>query len=325
MGTPSITISTLFDALPIDTVSIIVKRIASHSPNFKAGDEQMHDMLNTSAPVRCLALLFSEKSPFRAAAATLVSQIELHWPNPRSSIDASTNLLNIGLDLFHGEAMELDLARKIFSECGPHVRKISMRKVPQEEEIPKAFVQLFTSFVFVYCPNVREIAFCEYRAPLTKWEAASSLFREYAANLRKIEWHGEEDMNGFPHLRKCVHLRFLKSRGLNTATLVSLLEACGPALQELDISITPVVDRVEVMDAIRKYCKQLSVIIIENVEDVLDVVGEERYSSLLCSFGSQLKNADTKGLGHEHLMKVVDACPILEVTAVWDGMGSVTA
>ncbi len=215
--------------------------------------------------------------------------------------------------------------RKMFSACGPHVRKITMRKVLQEEELPKAFMQLFTMYVFLYCRNVREIVFCEYRAPLTKWGAAFSLFRDYAANLRKIEWHGEEDMNGFPHLRKCVHLRCLKSRGLNTVTLVSLLEVCGPTLQELDISITPVVDSVEVVDAIRKYCKQLSVILINDRKHVLDVVGEERYSSLLCSFGWQLKNADTSGLGREHLVKVVNACPILEVSAVWNGIGNGTA
>ncbi len=144
------------------------------------------------------------------------------------------------------------------------------------------------------------------------WDC-SFIFREYAANLRIIDWDGDEDVIGFADLQKCAKLRRLKSRNLNTATLVSLLKACGSTLEHLDISITPVCDSVEVMEAIRNYCKQWSVINIENLEDVMNVAGRESYCSLIRSYGSQLKNAKTDRLSHKQLTEVVNACTNLEV------------
>ncbi len=135
--------------------------------------------------------------------------------------------------------------------------------------------------------------------------------------MRKIDWDGEEDENGFPDLEKCVNVRRLRSRKLNTGTLVSLLKACGTTLEVADISITPVGESVEVMDAIRTHCKKLSVIHIKKLKDVIDVVGQESYLSLLRSYGSQLKSARTNRLGHEHLVALTDVCANLEVNVFW--------
>ena len=132
-----------------------------------------------------------------------------------------------------------------------------------------------------------------------------------------IHWHGEEDENGFPDLRKCLNMRSVSSHSLNTATLVSLLNACGSTLEQLSVTIKPVGDSVDVMEAIRHQCKNLSVLKVVNLKDVIDIVGQKSYVSLICSYGSKLKDTTTDGLCHERLVEVVNACTNLEVTFFW--------
>ncbi len=109
----------------------------------------------------------------------------------------------------------------------------------------------------------------------------------------------------------------MKSRGLNSVSLASILKACGNTLEEIDISITPTQGSAEVVDAIRNYCEQLCVIDIDNLEQVIDVAGQECYMSLICSYGSHLKNASTEGLCYERLVEVVNACANLEFNMDW--------
>ncbi len=306
--------ATLFHTLSTDMLSIIVKRMVSwmkmkmymrRSSYFGSG-EPMAERRNMDDSVRFLALLFSENSPFRAAAATLFSTIQLCWAFPGPGIRLGLGWLTIPPEMIEGE-----LGRNVFSACGPYLRGL---RVSADASYAKDFVDKFISHVFQYCRNIKEVSFQGYGAPLTGWGTASYFFREYAANLRKIVWSGEEDENGFPDLRKCTNLRILESCTLNTATLMSLLEACGSTLEELRISITPIGDAVEVIETIRNYCKQLSVIDILNLEVVLGIIGQESFSSLIRSYGSQLKHACTKGLDHEHLVEVVNACTNLEVS-----------
>ncbi len=326
LGTRSTTrTATLFNTLSIDTLFVIVKQMTSPVrmmrstamlPYLEAG-KSTPDMPSARERVRFLALLFSANSPLRAAAASIVSEINVHWRIPETAIDSSSELLNIGPELFDGEAKQMELGRIIFSACGPYVRRISMSNVPKAESKSKDFVVQFTSHVFHYCRKVEEVRFWGYGAPLTRWRTASAFFREYAANLRVIDWRGEEDKNGFRDLRECVNAKRLQFRNLNNAALVPLLEACGATLEELDISITPVRNSMEVLNAIQNYCKQLSVLKIVNLRNVMDLFGQERYSWLLRSYGSQLRNAKTDGLGHEHLIKVVNACTNLGVIVYW--------
>ena len=106
---------------------------------------------------------------------------------------------------------------------------------------------------------------------------------------------------------------------MNSTTLVSLLKACGEIVEELGMTVTPVGDSLEIMEAIRTYCKQLSVIHIENLRDVFDMIGEESYSSLIRSYGSRLKYAYVYQLSLAHLAKTVNACTNLQlkVMAYW--------
>ena len=315
--TPSITKSaTLFQTLSTDTLSIIAKRLA-----FMYVDST-HHMANKLGPLCLLALLFSENSPFRCTAANIVSRIELMWSYSGTSFFPGSDRIAVGQELFEGEAKEMELGRSVFSACGPYVRRITVREVPKEVEKAKDFVERFKSYVFLYCRNVEEVAFCKYGAPLTKWGTATSFFREYAENLRVIEWHGDEDENSFSDMRKCSNVRRLTSRRLNTGTLVSLLKACGLTLEELDISIKPVGDSAEVMEAIQAYCGKLSVINIKNLKDVIERVGHESYSKLIRSYGSRLRKARTEELDHEHLLGVARACTNLEVSVRWSWMNS---
>ncbi len=54
---------------------------------------------------------------------------------------------------------------------------------------------------------------------------------------------------------------------------------------------------------------------ISLLESVLEVIGQESYASLICSYGSQLRDATVAGLEHKHLMEVVNACTNFEATA----------
>ncbi len=173
------------------------------------------------------------------------------WPNPRTAICPVTWVLNIGPDLFGRKAIEMRLGRSMFSACGPYVRKIVMRNVPAEKAKARAkakdFSEQFKSHVFQYCRNVEELVFVAHTAPLTKWGTASSFFREYAATLRSIDWRGEEDEKGFSDLRECKNISRLISGNFSSATLISLLQTCGPTLEKLYISIEPIGESAEVV------------------------------------------------------------------------------
>ncbi len=296
--------ATLFDTLSTDTLAIIAKEI-DEGRFLEIGDDEAPKMPDKWWRARFLAMLFAENSPFRAAAATLVSTIAVDWLSPQLYIGDERRTLYMGPEMFQGEAKEMELGRIVFSACGPYLRRIRLVYVPKDDENAKGFVEEFKSHVFQYCRNVKVISFSGYGAPLKKWGAATSFFREYAANLREIDWDGDEDETGFLDLRQCTNVRRLKSRKLNTATLVSLLEASGPTLENLDISLTPAGDSVEIVETIRNHCKNLTVIIIENLEDVIDTVGQECYSSLIRGYGSQLKNATMNGLSNTYLVEVL--------------------
>ena len=312
--------ATLWDTLSTDTLSIIVKRMCSR-PRMVRNTASLpwsgaaYVTLKTREPLRFLALLFSENSPFRgAAAAALVSRIELSWSDPESCINASTKTLSVGPEMFEGEAKAMGLGRSIFSACGPYVRTIRTVSDIEDETRAKNLLEQFTWHVFQYCRNVEEAELWGCDALLTESKTASTFFWEYADNLRVVEWNcADEEEASFADLEKCMKLRRLSLNYPYTATLVSLLKACGSTLEEIVISIYPE-ESVEVMEAIRKYCKKLSVIQIESLEEIIEMGFEECYSSLLCSYGSQLKKAETLGLGLEHLVEVASACTNLEFT-----------
>jgi len=312
---------TFFDSLSTDALSIVVKRLNNLilSEIVLCGPDAF-DAHYEGVKIPYLAMLFSMNSPFRAAASTLVSIVELNW-----QLETALTLLGteftIGPKFLEGTAEELEVGRNILSACGPYVREICVANVPEEDSQSTefgfasgcGFVEKLKSHIFQYCRNVEELSFTYLGASVTKWAAASCFMREYAADLRVIEWHGEEDEEGFSDLRECTNLNSLTCHEMSIRTLGSLLKRCGSTLQELDISITPVVDSAQIMEAIRKYCKQLTVLHIENIEDVMDVVGEGSYSSLICSYGSRLEKARTDRLSHESLVEVVKACTSLEV------------
>ncbi len=325
LGTSSIAnTATLFDTLSIDALSTIVKQITLPLQNKMYMVELSRiglcnsapEVPNTSELIRTLAQLFSAISPFRTATATLVSQIKLYLSLPKTYINSSTRELNIGPEIFEGEARETELTSNTFSACGPYIRKIIVDNgwMGMGRANSKNLVEQFRSHVFEYCRNVEEVEFVSYKAPLTRWGIAASLFRDYAPSLRVIEWFGDEDESGFPDLEKCMITRRLKSCSLNTETIVSLLKACGLKLEHLEISIEPVGDSGQVLEAIRNYCDKLSVIDIKNLHNVMDIVGQGNYSTLLCSYGSQLRKARVDGLSRNDLVAVVQACTNLEVS-----------
>ncbi len=105
------------------------------------------------------------------------------------------------------------------------MRKVVIENALEEGTNAYDFVEQVVSHIFHCCQNVEQVEFWKFEAPLTMWGTAFAFFREYAASLRKVQWDSEEDEEGFLNLRDCVKTRCVKSLGLNTATLVSLLKA----------------------------------------------------------------------------------------------------
>ncbi len=102
-----------------------------------------HDTRETIEPLDFLALLFSENSPFRVAAATLVSRIDLNWYHPRSYIYSTNNVLLVRPELFECAEKGIELMKNILSACGQHVRRLSLGSVPYDEAKAKNFVAQF--------------------------------------------------------------------------------------------------------------------------------------------------------------------------------------
>jgi len=311
---------TLFDTMSTDVLSLIVKEI--NTDLAVRMRERLRDTYYWGKPpeksiiISFLTLLFSENSPFRAASSTLFSSMEVHLDHSRYGTQDNGRELNIGEEVLEGKSKEIELDSMIFSACGPYVRKIRLSGCSIGED-GHDFLEQIKSLIFQNCRNVAEISFDLHSVPLTSWGTACSFLQEYAANLRVIEWNGDKQEEGFADLQECTNLKQLKAERMNTATLISLLKASGSTLEELDIYMNPVFDITEIMATIRDYCKQLTVISMENLKDIIVVVGEDSYSSLLCSYGSQLKKANVDGLGYVYLAEVAKACTNLEVTVKW--------
>ncbi len=79
----------------------------------------------------------------------------------------------------------------------------------------------------------------------------------------------------------------------------------------------------EVVQVIRNYCKHLRALEIAHLEDKISVVGQESYEALIRQYGSQMKSARTDGLGHAHLVAVVNSCTNLEDTVRLENKASV--
>ncbi len=178
--TPPITnTATLFDGLPLDALSVIVTqtnhlidRMGYALPLNLAhlgADDPWRYKRSMHWSLRFLALLFSENSPFRAAAAMFVSRIQVNCANPEAFIESTTKMLSIGPEIFEDYAKEIELGRIVLSACGPYVRRISVVNVPKNEVKASHLMENFMAHVFQYCRNVQEITFRGYQAPLTKW------------------------------------------------------------------------------------------------------------------------------------------------------------
>ncbi len=121
-------IATLFDTLSTDALSIVVKRMNRRLQEkvYQTAvpyDQPTPRVGHAREQIGFLALLFSENSPFRAAAATLVSRIDLRCSWMDMYIDSCSNALNVAPPMFEGEAKEMDLGES----CFPRVVRMCAR------------------------------------------------------------------------------------------------------------------------------------------------------------------------------------------------------
>ncbi len=122
LGAPSVTnTGTLFSTLSTDEISVIVTQLQFLMSQYRkmVKSKRVPDKPNTFKQVLFLALLFSENSPFRTAAASLVSEIELDSSHDQFDIDSYSSRLIIRPQVFEGEGKEMELGRIVFSVCGP--------------------------------------------------------------------------------------------------------------------------------------------------------------------------------------------------------------
>ncbi len=105
--------ATLFDTLSTDALTIIVKQIGD-LPFTRVSDELTPDIPVMLGRARSLAMLFAENSPFRAAAATLVSTIAVEWTIVQLYIRYGQSTLHMGPEIFEGEAKEWSWGESYF-------------------------------------------------------------------------------------------------------------------------------------------------------------------------------------------------------------------
>ena len=112
-----------------------------------------------------------------------------------------------------------------------------------------------------------------------------------------------------PDISMCTNIRKLEFP--DSPLRISFLRTRGTSLEFLSVLHGDVNVYTEMIDAIEQNCTKLTRLWLYGYSTMAETVGEERYASLLCSFGSQLTNAEVYGLSIGNMAQLVEACPNL--------------
>lgn len=173
-------------------------------------------------------------------------------------------------------------------------------------------IERFAALVRTYCRRVEELKFVSLvlEEPLHQIEiAVHALLERFSSQLRSIDLIRNYDHLFVPDINVCTNIRDLKFPA--SSELSSFLRACGSSLESLTVSFNGTSEYAEMLDLIEHTCTKLTSILLIGCFKVTQVVGEERYASLLRSFGPQLTCAKVDGLSVGKLAQVLEDCPSL--------------
>lgn len=307
--------SIYFDTLPIEIFSTIIKHVFMGLEKSGTQCEESDTTKKKREPIVTLSMLFSRNGPFSDALPTLFTDIHLGC---KCDVEDDHPAFVIRQEIFDSEGLESGLPERIFQLCGESVKTISIFIFDSTKTNENLVFQHFASLVGMYCSNVENLRLMSYATnndPQLQFEDfVPGLLMPFSSQLRLIDW----DMNSaagnhryVPNITMC--------RGVQDLTfpaspeLVSFLISSGSSLQSLTVLFDCFDETTQLIDAIELNCRNLSKICILSSQDVISIIGEERYAHFLCSFGSSLTCASIQGLSMGKLAQVLRACPNLLV------------
>ena len=269
-----------------------------------------------------LWLLFSNTSPFRGVTHSCFNSVTFwdKYKTTKASFELSS--LAIAADDLVRSGQYQKLIEQIFTVCGSSLRTVSCFKLSNGNDHEK-HLKTITTLVLNHCPNVENLKwrpFSEYY-----WDACDEMVKKYGSQLRSFEWMQKTKLKkAMPNLSICDGLNQFICRDEPNAIIIPQLLTIGSTLEELDLRRVTSKRYANLLEAIDKNCRNLSII---KMQSDLIVGGEDKYTSLLCSYGAQLKKADVQGVSLENMEKISRACTNLQTeysmlhyseASVWD-------
>ena len=307
--------SLYFDTLPSEIIQTIIKYVCVGLEKVITYGEDLDTPTKKRVRLLTLSMLFSMVSPFRETISSMFTSIHLgHVSGVLYSLNNNKSFV-IGHELFENAELELGLPKRILQHCGESVKTVSIfidwKDLPPREKDKYLFVREFASLVGMYCPNVENLWFgrsvCVEPFPPFK-AIVPALLSQYSPQLRSFEWQNYEYV---PEFSMCSIIRDLTFPA--SPQLVSFLHSSGSSLVSLRLSIDDEEQWGPTIDAIEHNCPNLTKISFEYYQGVISVIGEERYTNFLCSFGSSLTHASVEGLSVGKLDLILRNCPNLSV------------
>lgn len=252
-------------------------------------------------------LLFSNSSPFQGLVHSSFKTVTFWDKYKVMKVNFEHSSLVIPADDLVGTQTQQDLVRQIFTVCGKSIRTVSCFRLDadgKDEEHLKAIA----NYVVDYCPNVKNLKW----KPSSKhyWDACDKIVSKYAAQLRSFEWMQKTNLKRpMPDLSKCDKLTQFICRDEPNAVIIPQLQAVSSTLEEVDIGKVTGKRYGKLLEALETSCRKLSIIKMQ--QDII-VRAEDKYVSLLCSCGAQLKKADVQGVNQDNMRKITRACTNLE-------------
>ena len=300
-----------FDTLPIEIFPTIIKYL--FLPTDSREDHDVHVSARRQR-ILSLSMLVSEDSPFRQALSQFsLTELQLGRVSDASRLCMENGVYVIG--------PELGTAERILHVCGKSVRVVAFSIDPKDlssqETDNNGVIQKLVALVKGHCPNVEKLSFKPLVSednPLPFEDVFPGLLEQFSSQLRSLSWNvirTHKDCVRLPDISMCTNIRELVFP--SSSELMSFLHTSGAFLETLAVSYGDPNGYADILDLIKHNCTRLSKILLWGCFRIMHIVGEERYSNLLCSFGSQLKRALVEGLSVGKLAQVVRACPNLLV------------
>ena len=310
--------STYFHILPTEIFPTIIKYVILQTNS----GEEVDTPTKRRQRIVSLSMLVSDDCPFRDGVSQLrLTEVELGRDCDTSCLWMDNGVFVIGPELFENEGQEFGIPERILQLCGKSVKVVSIRinsrYLPAKDSGYNGVAEKFVTLVNKYCANIEKLCFTpfDFEDNLQPFENAFfELVEQFSSQLRSIEWKLGAINDGYvrvPDISMCTNLRELIFP--SCSELISFLRTFGTSLESLTVSYGDINWYPEMLDTIEHNCANLATVLLRDCRTIIASVGEERYASFLCCFGTRLACAEVVGLSFGPLTQVIGACPNLLV------------